>query len=359
VLRPFDATSRSPLWVGAAYTLLYLVIYFAYHNLTGSMRGFELTVRPFWMEGPYEPRPLWEIPGWWSALVNAVVVGAIPTIGAYLRHGAQRDLWDLRPVLRGSPADFDALVAETISTPITHLRVAGVVGLCWGLSIPLLDSGIYGEITSESFRDPIFYWAVARHMLFGWLGIRALVAEVALTRAYVRIGETHTEIDLLEPDRLAPFARKGLRSTLLWVILTSIVSLFWLGPAPGRGNAIIVAVVLSLVTAAFVLPVRGVHHRIRASKRAELERVTEAIRRERDQLLGTREVAKPGELQEAPANQDARLASLIAYRGLIEEVREWPYDVSTLLRFVLVVSLALGSWLGGAIVERLLDTAIR
>jgi hypothetical protein len=105
--------------------------------------------------------------------------------------------------------------------------------------------------------------------------------------------------------------------------------------------------------------VRGVHHRIRASKRAELERVTEAIRRERDHLLGTHEVAKPGELQEAPATQDARLASLIAYRGLIEEVREWPYDASILLRFVLVVSLALGSWLGGAIVERLLDTAIR
>ena len=56
-----------------------------------------------------------------------------------------------------------------------------------------------------------------------------------------------------------------------------------------------------------------------------------------------------------PLAAGARLANLVAWRGLVERVREWPYDASTLLRFALVVSLCLGSWLGGAIVDRLLD----
>ncbi len=56
----------------------------------------------------------------------------------------------------------------------------------------------------------------------------------------------------------------------LWVILTFIFSLYWLAPAPGRGNAIFVALILGLVTAAFVLPVRGVHHRRFASAVAQL-----------------------------------------------------------------------------------------
>mgnify|MGYP000099034232 CR=1 FL=1 len=37
---------------------------------------------------------------------------------------------------------------------------------------------------------------------------------------------------------------------------------------------------------------------------------------------------------------------------------EWPFDAPTLTRFFLYVAIPLGSWLGGALVERLLGAAL-
>jgi hypothetical protein len=52
------------------------------------------------------------------------------------------------------------------------------------------------------------------------------------------------------------------------------------------------------------------------------------------------------------------LADWIAYRGLIESVREWPVDAPTLRRFTLYLAIPLGSWLGGALVERMIDALL-
>ena len=48
------------------------------------------------------------------------------------------------------------------------------------------------------------------------------------------------------------------------------------------------------------------------------------------------------------------LADLVAYRGLVDAAREWPFDASTVRRFGLYMLIPLGSWLGGALVERLM-----
>jgi len=39
----------------------------------------------------------------------------------------------------------------------------------------------------------------------------------------------------------------------------------------------------------------------------------------------------------------------------VRTIREWPFDLQTVSRSVLLIVLGAGSWLGGAIVERLLD----
>lgn len=46
------------------------------------------------------------------------------------------------------------------------------------------------------------------------------------------------------------------------------------------------------------------------------------------------------------------LPGLLAYEARIENVSEWPFDTPTLLRFGMLMIIALGSWVGGAIVER-------
>ncbi len=99
---------------------------------------------------------------------------------------------------------------------------------------------------------------------------------------------------------------------------------------------------LGVALAALLLPLLGVHRRIRATKDAELRRVRAQIRSERDETGATH----------------AGLANLIAYDTRIASVGTWPIDVLTLLRFSFYVALGVGSWLGGALVERLLGALL-
>ena len=95
---------------------------------------------------------------------------------------------------------------------------------------------------------------------------------------------------------------------------------------------------------------RGIHLRIAAAKATELARVSEAIRLERTASLEPRSADAPPE--------DARLGNLIQYQEFVKSIREWPFDVSLVTRSVLLILLGAGSWLGGAVVERLLGLAL-
>jgi hypothetical protein len=136
---------------------------------------------------------------------------------------------------------------------------------------------------------------------------------------------------------------------LLWVVLTILISLFFLTPEFPDVPAGALILILAVAVASLLLPVVGVHRRIFETKQTELERVRTEIRSERDAVLQPRGAA---------AATDARLSNLIAYETRIASVNTWPLDVSTLLRFSFYVALGVGSWLGGAMVERLLGVAL-
>jgi hypothetical protein len=106
---------------------------------------------------------------------------------------------------------------------------------------------------------------------------------------------------------------------------------------------------LTIAVTALVLPMLGVHRRLRATKHAELARVLAAIRGEPAALAGSSIAARAA---------TASLADLVAYRALVEAVSEWPLDAGMRLRFVLYLAIPVGSWLGGALVERLLGVAL-
>ena len=150
-------------------------------------------------------------------------------------------------------------------------------------------------------------------------------------------------MDLLDLAPLFPFVRQGLRSALITVLAVSLV-MAHLGSAfiPTTGLYLTAAVLLAVATSSMLLPVRGVHQRIRDEKRAKLAELRDAIR--------------AGERRALTENQEAdNLPGLLALEARIAAVREWPFDTPSLVRFFLYVALGLGSWIGGASVERLLD----
>lgn len=131
------------------------------------------------------------------------------------------------------------------------------------------------------------------------------------------------------------------------MLLAAFLSLSYLGEGwASDAMPVGIAYLGCFALAAFVLPLVGARRRVRELKQAELARVRAALRDAR----GTALAGGP-----APGG---RLADLLAYEARLQAVAEWPVDASTLLRLGLYLVLGLGSWLGAALVERLLDRAL-
>ena len=70
----------------------------------------------------------------------------------------------------------------------------------------------------------------------------------------------------------------------------------------------------------------------------------------------SRELFEPEEA--TASNPQPPLPALLAWEARVESIREWPFDTPTLVRFALFLLIPLGSWLGGAVVERVVDLVL-
>ena len=93
-------------------------------------------------------------------------------------------------------------------------------------------------------------------------------------------------------------------------------------------------------------PALDIRSLIRDVKREELVRLEPLLRQSRDDAL-TGDTATHG-----------RLTDLLAYKTQIESTPEWPFDSSTLLRFGLYLLIPIGTMVGGALVERVVDLVL-
>jgi hypothetical protein len=273
----------------------------------------------------------------------------VPAALVISRRGIARDLTLLRTWLPGSDAEFNAVLSEATDAGGLARRAFRFSGFIAGFALVLTDPSF--SLQSEpSISNPAFIWPLLRVPIFSWLFLILIDADLKATRAYYHVGQNLIKADLLDVQSLTPFAQRGLRSALMWVIFSIILSLFWLGEDTATDvNFSVLVVVLMIASAAFVVPLLGVHHNILALKRAELDRLLDEIRVER---------AAVNNSTSSTNSASPRLANLIAYYQFIDRVREWPIDAAKLLRFFLYLLIGLGSWLGGAIVERLLDSTL-
>jgi hypothetical protein len=156
-------------------------------------------------------------------------------------------------------------------------------------------------------------------------------------------------IDLLDLRPLAPYARRGLRSALYWLLGSSIASLLFLRFGLLWTHVFILIGTLSVGAIVMLQSLRAVHRRLDAEKRRELLLLRSAIQADRDEVLG-----------DGPRAVDAasRLPGLLALEARTECASTWPFDASTFLRFSALGLLAIGSWLGGAVIEQLLGLAV-
>ena len=285
--------------------------------------------------------------GAWFELVFGLLVGCAPTAMVYSLRGSARDLEELVPALRCPAETLDRLRAEIATLSRRGLWLGSLGGFAFGVGIILHPASWEGRMPEAG--EPLVAWVVVRNTLMFTLYGRTVFTDFAGARALSRVGAEWTRVDLLDPGRLVPFARRGLRSVLLFVVPFSLASLLLLAPWASSVTLGTMGLVVAVALSALLVPVVGIHGRIRETKGRELERVRRAIVGDRSALEGSCIAAEA---------ETARLTDLLAYRSYVESVSEWPFDAPSLVRFALYLAIPLGSWIGGALVERLLGTAL-
>jgi hypothetical protein len=333
-------TSLSPGWLLVGIPAVLYPIYLALEALFG--RGLAAATD---FGGDFEARNL---PFWAASL------GYVSMMGVYVARGTFRDLDALRQVLAGGEAAYVELRQQLTRFERRRLWVGGLVGLaffCLGaeLSVERWTRLVAGEWSLRATCA-----VAAGSALWIVLG-RVTVYLIDSARLYSRIGERSVAVDLLDLAPLSRLARHGLRIVLLLVIIWAPGVATWTVGNPFASNSPTTFAIFGglwlvpLAAVVFILPVRGLRRQIRARKAEELAKIREDIRVDHDLVA-----------QRGPESAEAstRLPGLLAFEKRIESVREWPFDAPTLTRFFLYVAIPLGSWLGGALVERLLGAAL-
>ena len=180
-------------------------------------------------------------------------------------------------------------------------------------------------------------------VFMGWFNFRFLYLLVWSAIAISGTARQVHNIDLLDTTLVRPYAQHGVRSSLLAVVGLSVSANLWLDPnSPTIGTAVSVFMLVSAAVVALVLPAWGIHQRLKTAKESELQEIRSAIASRRD--------------PETRSVDDAQqLRADLALEQRLMEISEWPFDAGSYGRVSLYVFLGFGSWVGAALVERMLE----
>ena len=336
LLRLFDRIPLPAFFAGVAIAAALFAVFLAYTSLFGAHLGRLLNLHG---EG-----------NWLAEIIEDLFFGWTLAIAASSARGARRDFEALHPVLDVSAIDPEALRREALTyQPRLLALVAAASGVFSAVATPL-DPSLWADGRFPGWSHPTAIWLAARNFANWWTVGFAMALGLMLGHAFSRIGES-VRIDLLDRAPLAPFGHRALRNVSWWMLLAAFLSLHYAGRGwAGRLLPLGLLVLAVFAVAAFTLPLLGAHRSIRARKENELFRVRAAIRDARERALAP---------DAAERLSGGRLADLVAYEGRVSAAPEWPLDASTLVRLALYLILGLGSWVGAALVEWLVDAVLR
>ncbi len=262
-----------------------------------------------------------------------VLLGYVPMAQYYLR------TWSAEHI--ATIGEHFDLTAPSDELPRFLLKIFGICG-----------SVSFYFLFFHNFNDPLFVlkpsnWSsdfvlpLVGGFFLGWFNLRFLFElwwhAVTISRTVPQI----ERLDLLNAAAVKPFAQQGVRSSLLAVGLLSISANLWLDPeSPVIGSMAMLVTYTVGAILVVVLPTWKIHLRMRDVKHTQLAEIRAAIRRRSNP---DRSVADAQQLR-----ADLALERRVMDAGV------WPMDAGSYGRVVLYIMLGLGSWIGAALVERLL-----
>ena len=264
---------------------------------------------------------------------------------AYVMRGTLGTIRDLRPWLRDGENAVDDLHAQTLGVSIKVAVVATVIGPL--VMVPL--RGLRHGSPVHFYREDPTNFVIT---ILVWLFLGPVVFHsVLIVRTLLEAGR-RLEVDLLSLDALTGFGRVGLRFVLTVGVGSALIGMqAWVAEAPGGATFAggLSFSWLLLCGAMLLLPSLTVRASIRARKTAELDAIERGL--QGDSAASSKlAVARSGP---PPSGLD-----LLLYRDWVRELPDWPINSPTLRRFALYLLIPVGSWLGGALVELLVDRAV-
>lgn len=244
----------------------------------------------------------------------------------------------------GMIANNFALSLDAIEFPRLLANTVGATGAIamYLLFLHMADDPLLILLPHRWSAD--FAFPLVGLLVMGWFNFRFMFLLIWNAIKVSRTARQIRSIDLFDASLVKPYAQQGVRSSLLAVVSLSISANLWLDPnSPTLATAVSLALLVGASAFALLLPTWGIHVRLKALKQAELKQVRKAIADRRDP--GTRTVDDAQQLR----------ADLAIERRLME-ISEWPFDAGSYGRVALYVFLGFGSWVGAALVERLLET---
>ncbi len=322
-LRLYEALPGNPVWIGGGFLTGLLLLYFV-----GSL---------FWERATETSSDDLRV-----TITQLLLTAYVASAYAFLLMTARKATDDLAPVARHAP-EWQTIVDRVGTHRGWVLLFVGAV------SSLVIGVGATNMTTPEEVRTWHLqswsydtYWQRSTTLIMCWwmgcLGYVIVVESIRLSR----LSDTITSVDLLDLLPYRPLLRQGLTNALLVFGLVSLVSLFVVESryGPMLVGAWTGGVIFAWISLMF--PLRGIRRKIKLAKQQELDWCKSTLKTARDEL-------KSG------VGEQYSITEIATYRTMIENVRNWPFDNSTLARFALFLLIPLGSWLGGAVVERGLD----
>ncbi len=221
-----------------------------------------------------------------------------------------------------------------------------------GPSFALRGATIFGVVFGTVAMLTFLPHPHTNSLAYIWFFIATIVVSVLFARgvAMTRAGnlasrryiDDDLKVDLLRVDQLNLIGRSAARTALIWFGVSAVMCLFFASDGITVFTVLLVLGSVGLGVAIFVATMSRVHHKIRAVKEHELERVRVQIENLRNEA-------------HADASAAQRLHGLIAYETRISAVPEWPFDAPTALRVGASALILTLPWFGQAVAGTLVE----
>lgn len=322
-LRVFDAVPAHPIWVGIGFTIALLVVFFAGRIIVdGASNSAQGDLR--------------------VAITQILMMAYTASAYAYLLVAARKTTQDLSPVARDLP-HWQTILDRAGRHPWWVLLLVGAASYLL-IGVPVTNATTPAPVNPWEWQlwNYDVLWHRVTTVFFVWWASCFCYVVVVESARLSSMADDIESMDLLDMGPYQPLVRQGLTNALLVIGMVSVLSLL---AVESRYVPVLVGfwiVFIVLAWTGMMLPLRGIRKKIRVAKNLELEWCRQSLGSSRDAL-------KSG------AGEKLSVADILAYRTMIETMRNWPFDSPTLMRFTLYLLIPLGSWLGGAFVERGLD----